>query len=401
MKIGIIREGKVPPDRRVPFTPKQCRKIREIYPQLLMAVQTSPSRAYMDEEYNDNCIVIQEEMSDCDVLFGVKEIPVEYLEEGKTYFFFSHTIKKQQYNKKLLKAVLEKNITLIDYEVLTNKQGTRIIGFGRFAGLVGAYNGLRGWAIRNNVTEPRPAHTLPGVKEMKEEAARLPLSPIKIAFTGEGRVAGGVRELLESMGIKEVSTEEYLQHETFDTPVFVQLRPQDYVAHKEGKPFDFNHFVKHPEAYKGTFNKFTKQTDMLISSAFWDPKSPVLFTAEEMRDENFRINIIADITCDIKGAMPSTLRASIIEDPFYGYNPIIEKEELAFTNNNNITIMAVDNLPNELPRDASKDFGKNLIENVLPSLINGDKEEILARATIASKGKLTERYQYLQDWIDV
>jgi saccharopine dehydrogenase (NAD+, L-lysine-forming) len=400
MKIGIIREGKVPPDKRVPFTPKQCCKIRQKYPQIHVVAQSSPSRAYMDEEYNEQCVVVQDDMSECDVLFGVKEIPVDDLLEGKTYFFFSHTIKKQFHNKQLLKTVLDKKITLIDYEVLSDKEGNRIIGFGRFAGLVGAYNGFRGYAIRNGLPEPKPAHTLEGIKAMKEEAANLKLAPIRIAFTGEGRVARGVRELLESMEMLEVSADEFLSDTPFEQSVFVQLGPKEYVKHSKGKEFDFNHFVNHPEEYESNFLRFCTKTDLLISSAFWDPKSPVLFTDEDMQKPDFSIKIIADITCDIKGAIPSTIRASIIEDPFYGYNPFTKKEELAFTNPKNITVMAVDNLPNELPRDASKDFGKNLIEKVIPCLIGEDTDGIIERASIAKDGQLTERFSYLQDWVN-
>lgn len=399
MKIGIIREGKVPPDKRVPFTPKQCKKIRESYPQVKVVVQSSPTRAYMDEEYDDVCFVPIDDLSDCDVLFGIKEVPIEDLLEGKTYFFFSHTIKKQEYNKKLLQAVLEKNITLIDYELLTNKDGSRILGFGRFAGLVGAYNGFKAYAIRNGLPEPKSAHTLPGKKEMKEEARKISLPPVRIAFTGEGRVASGVRELLQEMMIKEVDVDTYLSSKELQEPVFVQLKPGDYNKHIDGKPFDLKHFFTHPEEYEGNFKRFCSNTDILISSAFWDPKAPVLFTREDMLEESFSIKVIADITCDIKGSIPSTLRSTIIADPFYGYNPKTDKEEEAFYNENNITVMAVDNLPNELPRDASKDFGKSLKQKVLPLLLEGPNNAIIKNATIASGGKLTERFKYLEDWV--
>jgi saccharopine dehydrogenase (NAD+, L-lysine forming) len=399
MKIGIIREGKVPPDKRVPFTPKQCKRIMEKFPKVQVMVQSSASRSYMDEQYDDQCIIIEDSIDECDVLFGIKEVPISELIEGKTYFIFSHTIKKQQHNKGLLKAILEKNIRLIDYELLTDNEGNRLVGFGRIAGLVGAYNGFRGFAIRNKLREPKPAHTLDGIEAMLEEAKKMSLPPIKIALTGAGRVAGGVKELLESMNIKEVDVDSYLKNETFKEAVFVQLKPDAYNMHKEGKAFDLKHFYKHPEEYTGNFKRFYTSTDMFISSAFWDPKAPELFTEEDMRQPDFRIKVIADVTCDIKGSIPSTLRAGIIEDPFYGYNPETESEELAFTNPKNITVMAVDNLPNELPHDASKEFGKSLIEKILPSIVKGDNEGILERATIARDGKLSQRYSFLSDWV--
>lgn len=399
MKIGIIREGKVPPDRRVAFTPKHCKKIREAYPQVKMVVQTSATRAFMDEEYDDLCFVPLDQIDDCEIFFGVKEVPIENLIEGKTYFFFSHTVKKQEYNKKLLQAILQKNITLIDYELLTDENGIRLLGFGRFAGLVGAYNGFRGFAIRNNLPEPKPAHTLAGRNEMKEEAKKLSLPAIKIAFTGEGRVAGGVRELLEEMGVKELDVDTYLSDQKVNEAVFVQLKPGDYNERIDGKPFNLLDFYANPQDYKSNFKRFCSETDLLIASAYWDPKAPVLFTREDILEEQFRIKNIADITCDIKGSIPSTLRASIIEDPFYGYNAKSDSEEEAFTKEENITVMSVDNLPNELPRDASKDFGKNIREKIIPLLVKDPENAILKRATITKDGKLMERFNYLQNWV--
>lgn len=399
MKIGIIREGKVPPDRRVPFTPKQCSKIRDSYPQVKVVVQSSPSRAFMDEEYDDVCFVPIDDISNCDVLFGIKEIPIENLIEGKTYFFFSHTIKKQEYNKKLLQAILEKNTTLIDYELLVDENGMRLLGFGRFAGLVGAYNGFRAYALRNGMPEPKPAHTLHSLKEMCEEARELKLPPIKIAFTGEGRVANGVRELFNDMHLKEVDVDTYLSNEEFNEPVFVQLKPGDYNKHKQGKAFDLTHFIANPSEYESNFKRFCAHTNLFISSAYWDPKAPVLFTHEDTQDQDFLIKVIADITCDIKGSIPSTLRASIIEDPFYGYNPETDDEDIAFFKESNITVMAVDNLPNELPRDASKAFGKDIREKILPLLIDDREHEILANATIVKNGELTKRFKYLEEWV--
>lgn len=400
LKLGLIKEGKIPNDKRVALTPKQCRRLREIYPKVQIMIEPSASRSFMDEEYDEQCFVLNENMDECDVLIGIKEVPVKNLIEGKTYLFFSHSVKKQEHNKDLLKAVLKKNIRLIDFELLTDKQGRRLVGFGRFAGLVGTYNAMRGYSIRYKMPEPKPAHTLNDLKELFLQAQKIKLPPIKIAFTGEGRVAGGVLEILQSMKIKQVTVEEYLAKEHFAEPVFVQLKPADYFQSKKGGTFDFNHFVQNPGEYSGNFKRFCNNTDMLISSAYWDPRSPVLFTAEEMTEPSFRIRIIADITCDIQGAIPSTLRSAIIEDPFYGYNPFTRKEELAFTKPTNITIMAVDNLPNELPRDASEEFGNSLIEKVFPSFMEQDKDGIIERATIARDGALTSRFEYLNSWLN-
>lgn len=400
MKIGILREGKVPPDKRAPFAPAQCKQIFESYPQVKIVVQPSPVRCFMDEEYTDAGIPLQTNLSDCDVLMGVKEVNIEDLIEGKTFIFFSHTIKKQEHNKELLKTILEKNIRLIDYEVLHNENGLRIIGFGKWAGIVGAYNAMRTYAIRYNMPEPKPAHLCANLKELKKEAGKIKLDPIKIAVTGGGRVASGTIEILKSMGIKKVTAEQYLETDKFDKPVYVQLEPGNYVKHKEDKAFDMQHFFANPAEYDGNFKRFCNKTDMLISAAYWDPDAPVLFTREDMQQEDFSIKIIADITCDIEGSIPSTLRPSTIEDPFYGYNPYTGKEELAFVNPKNISVMAVDNLPCELPKDASVDFGSKLIERILPYLVGKDDKGILAKATIAENGQLTANYKYLEDWVN-
>lgn len=400
MKIGIIKEGKQPPDKRVPFSPQQCRQIIERFPGTEVFVQPSTIRCFSDKEYRNAGIQVVENLEHCDVLMGVKEVPIADLIPNKIYFFFSHTIKKQAYNQKLLRAIAEKNIRLIDYEVLTGTDGMRIIGFGRFAGLVGAYNGLLTFGKRNRLFDLKPAHRCDDLQEMKKNVAGLKLPPIKIAVTGDGRVAGGALELLREIPIRQVSVNEFLEKNSTDEPVFVQLSPGDYNSHKEGKDFELLHFFNHPNEYCENFKRFCNTTDLLIAAAYWDPKAPVLFTAEEMKKQDFKIKVIADITCDIEGSIPSTKRASTIDDPVYDYNPQTEEMETAFSSENNITIMAVDNLPCELPKDASLDFGKNLIEKVLPHLIGSDTDGIIKRASITENGNLTERFAYLKDYLD-
>jgi len=399
MKIGILKEGRTPVDRRAPLSPTQCRQLIESFPKARFVVQPSAARCFADEEYDLKSILLDNSLNDCDLLLGIKEVQVNDLIPGKTYMFFSHTFKKQEHNKKLLKAVLEKNIRLIDYELLKDENKVRIIGFGRWAGIVGAYNGIRGYSIRYKLNEPKPAHTFDSYSEMLCQAAKIKLQPIKILVTGNGRVAHGAVELLDILKIKKISGKEFLSDKKYEVPVYSQIDVDEYVKRKKGSAFDMKHFMANPQEYENNFIRFLPVTDMLISAAYWDPKAPVLFTAEDMRKLEFRIRVIADITCDIKGSIPSTLRAAIIEDPFYGYNPYTEKEELAFTSPKNITVMAVDNLPCELPRDAAEDFGKTLVEKVLPEFLTGDKKSILARATITENGKLTEGFKYLEEWV--
>ena len=397
-KLGILREGKTPPDNRVPLTPDQCVEVQKKFKNVQVIVQSSQVRCFSDEEYREKGIPVQEDVSDCDILLGVKEVPIGDLLSGKIYFFFSHTIKKQQYNRKLLQTILQKKIQLIDYEVLTDKNGFRIIGFGRFAGLVGAYNGLRALGLRRNVFDLKPAHRCAGLEEMLYQLNMVNLPPVKIAFTGDGRVASGVLEVLEFMKIRRLLPEQFPETGQPKKPVYTQLLPQHYTRRKDGSAFNLHHFFKHPEMYENTFLPFAHSADVLMAAAYWDPKAPVLFTAEDMKAADFRISVISDITCDIEGSIPSTKRASSIAEPFYDYNPETGDLEAPFSSEKNITVQAVDNLPNELPKDASRDFGRNLIDKVFPSLFGQDADGIIERASVTKAGKLMERFAYLQDF---
>lgn len=398
IKIGLIKENKIPIDKRVPMTPVQCRMAMNAFPQIKIVVQSSEIRCFTDQNYREEGIEVVENVEDCDILMGVKEVPKELLIPDKTYFFFSHTIKEQAYNRELLQTVLQKRIRLIDYEVLTDKDHKRIIAFGRYAGIVGAYNGIWTFGKRYNLFDIRRAYQCFDLEDLKSEFARVKLPAIKIAITGGGRVARGSIEVLHGMMIRRVTPAEYLSQK-FDEPVFTQLNSRDYHVRRDGGVFSREEFHAHPERYKSSFEKFTHETDLLIAGAFWNPVSPVLFTREDCMKHEFRIHVIADITCDIEGSIPSTKRPSTIEDPIYDYNPSDDKVEKPFSEEANITVMAVDNLPCELPRDASRDFGNELINNVLPQFWNEDRDRILARATIAENGELTEEFSYLSHYV--
>jgi len=400
MKVGIIRENKVPIDRRVALTPEQCIEVREKFKGIEIFIQPSKIRCFDDIEYEKLGIGISENLSDCDILLGVKEVNTTDILEEKKYLIFSHTIKKQTYNRELLQEFLSKRSTLIDYEVLTNQQGIRIIGFGRFAGLVGAYSGLRAWGIRNKTFNLKPASQCNDLQEMLEQLQDIQLEPLKIAITGDGRVAGGVLEILDFLGVQRLSPEDYLQVVSPPVPVYTQLLPGDYVRRKDDYEFDLFHFYLNPSMYQNTFLPFAASTNLLIASAYWDPKAPLLFTEEDTKSELFGISVISDITCDIDGSVPTTKRAATIDEPFYDYNPETGELEPPFTSPQNITIQAVDNLPCELPKDASEDFGRNLIDRVFPSLFGEDSEGIINRATITKDGKLVHRFSYLQDFVE-
>ncbi len=400
VKIGIIKEGKVPIDRRVPITPSQAKLIKSQYANVEIVCQSSDIRCFPDEDYLSEGIKVVKDVSDCDILFGVKEVPIPELLEGKTYFFFSHTIKEQEYNRDLLREILKKKIDLIDYECLTNVKGQRIIAFGRYAGIVGAYNGIWTYGKRYNLFDIRRSKDCFDLEDLKTEFAKVKLPPIQIVITGGGRVARGAMEVLLGMGIRKVTPAKLLSDKNVE-PVFAQLSSRDYHVHKEGKEFNRVEFFESPRKYRSTFLDYAHEADILIAAAFWDPNAPVLFTRHDILKNDFNLKVIADITCDIEGSIPSTKQPSTIDDPIYDYDPTTDEVAPALAEEGNITVMAVDNLPCELPRDASTDFGIELINNVLPNLLGEvDKDDTIKRATITKNGELTEDYSYLQGFVD-
>lgn len=399
MKIGLIKEGKVPVDRRVALPPGHAQKVLETYPNVEIVAQESDIRCFPDREYEDSGIKIVQSLEDCDVIFGVKEVPLPSLIAEKTYFFFSHTIKKQSYNRSLLQEVLQKKIRLIDYETLTAKNGKRIIAFGRWAGIVGAYNGILTYGKRYNLFDLRRAHECFDIEDLKSEFSNVKLPPVKIIVTGGGRVTKGAMEVLIGMGIRKVTPRQFLEQH-FEFPVFCQLNVRNYNKKTDGTDFSRNEFYTAPQRYEGDFLQYTQHADILIASAFWDPQAPVLFDRKDMVRNDFKINVIADITCDIEGSIPSTKQPSTIADPVYDYNPCDDQVENPFSDEGNITVMAVDNLPCELARDASMSFGDELVANVLPALLGEDEDGIIRRATIAEEGSLFGKFKYLQDYVD-
>jgi alanine dehydrogenase len=399
INIGIIREGKVPMDKRVPILPEQAKFIKEKYPQVEIFCQSSAIRCVKDAEYEAAGIKVVENIENCDILFGVKEVPIKELIAHKTYFFFSHTIKKQHYNRNLLLEILKKNIRLIDYETLTDQNNNRIIAFGRFAGIVGAYNGLLTYGKKYDLFELPRAKDSFDLESLKKNFNKILLPPVKILISGGGRVSNGAKEVLIDVGVKEVSPDDFL-HQAFSFPVFTQIRSKDYNVRIDNTSYNSQDFYNNPELFTSDFLKFTKITDIFMAAAYWNPQAPRLFTREDMLQKDFSMKVIADITCDIQGSIPCTVQASTISDPFYDYEPVTDMVMPPFTNPEFVTVMAIDNLPGELPRDASESFGNQLINNVIPALIEGDKEGIIKKAIITDGGSLTPRFSYLQDFVD-
>ena len=398
MKFAIIKERKNPPDRRVVFSPEKLAEARKQFPEAEFIVESSDIRVFEDLAYKELGFIVTDHVSDCDVMIGVKEVPIENLIPNKKYFFFSHTIKKQPYNRKMLKAVLEKNIDLYDHETIVGSNGFRLIGFGRYAGLVGAYNGFRALGLRDGLFNLPKVDTLADLNEMKSELDKIDLPNIKILLSGTGKVAHGAKEILDHLRIKQVSDALYLTSK-FTEPVYCLVDVMEYARRKDGKVGDKWEFYKDASGYESNFMPFAKETDYFIAGHFYSNDAPYLFTREDAKHPDFNINLVADISCDIDGPVASTIRPSTIAEPFYGYNPQTEKE-VAFNDKDAITVMAVDNLPCELPKDASEGFGKMFLEHVIPAFFNNDAEGILQRAKITENGKLTKRFAYLQDYVN-
>ena len=399
MKIGIIKEGKTPPDKRVPLSPTQCQEIKQKYPQIDLVVQKSNIRKFKDDDYANAGIDLVDEVTDCDVLLGVKEVPIEDLIANKKYFFFSHTFKKQPYNRKLLQAIIEKNIQLIDWETITNSNGQRLIAFGRFAGIVGCFNGLLGYGLKTKRYKLKSAHLCEDRNEMEGELSMLDLPKnFKLVITGGGRVAGGAIEVLEKTNIKRVSPEDFLST-NFGEPVYTQLDVEDYVKRDDGAFFDIPAFFKNPSGHSSNFMRYAAAADVYVACHYWDNRSPFIFSRDDVKNPNWNISLVADVSCDIDGPVATTLRPSTIANPFYGYDAQSE-EEVDFNIEGSIGVMAVDNLPCELPKDASVSFGEMFIEHVLEPLLGNDPEDIIYRASETKDGQLTPHFAYLQDYLE-
>ena len=325
MKFGIIRERKNPPDRRVVLSPQACQKVLSTFPEARIFVEPSPIRAFDDESYRQLGIPVENTMETCDVLLGVKEVPIDALIPHKKYFFFSHTIKKQPYNRDLLRAILERNIELYDHEVITNPKEQRLVAFGRYAGIVGAYNGFRAYGLKYDLFELPKANALPDQQTLIRELKNITLPNIKILLTGRGRVGNGAREMLDGMGLRRVNVSEYLE-ENFSEPVYCQIDAGEYNKRKDGVRGNKADFFAHPEEYRSNFFRFAKVTDFYIAGHFYGQGAPYLYTREDAKHPDFKIRVVADVSCDIDGPVASTIRPSTIEDPIYGSDPPPENE---------------------------------------------------------------------------
>lgn len=397
MKFGILKERKSPPDRRVVFSPDVLAKLKLTYPAFSVAVESSEDRIFTDDEYRFAGIEVVKDLLNCDILLGVKEIPVADLIENKSYVFFSHTIKKQPHNRQMLQAIIQKNIDLFDYETMIDENNRRLIGFGQYAGYVGIYNSFRGFGLKFGLFKLPKAATLTGKEELIRHLKRLVLPPLKIVITGKGKVGNGVKEILQAIKIKEVSPDHFLTKK-YAQSVFTQLAAADYYKRKDNKEFDFLDFKANPEQYESDFEKYSNVAEMYVSGHFHATGSPEILSRAMLQSKYCNIKLIGDISCDIEGPIASTIRSSTIDEPFYGYLPS-EDKEVDFFHPAAIVVMAVSNLPSELPRDASIGFGEMFAEAIFPSFFNNDKDGVLKRSQITQKGQLTPRFAFLEEYI--
>lgn len=380
------------------LSPQACEWLKDQYPGIDIRVEPSDIRVFSDALYREKNLTISQEMKDCEVLLGVKEVPIRDLIPNTSYFFFSHTIKKQAYNRELLQAVLKNNITLYDHEVITNPKGQRLVAFGRYAGLVGAYHAIRTYGLKQRLFSLPQANDLKDLDALIAQLRTVNLpANVKIVLTGTGRVGNGAAEILDAMGLIKVCQDHFLDRH-FEKAVYCQIDVLDYHKRADGQLASKQDFFKHPELYISDFKKYTEVSDIFIAGHFYGQGAPAFFRMKDIATASFKPVVIADISCDIGHPIPTTLRASTIKDPIYGVDRATGKE-VSYLQDNAIAVMAVDNLPCELPADASEGFGAAFMEYVIPAFFNGDQDGILARAKMTENGKLTPNFEYLSDFV--
>lgn len=400
MKIGIIKETKTPVDNRVALAPEQVSKLNHQFPNHKIVVQKSDIRAFSDDEYIKSGVQVVEDVSDCDVLFGIKEAKIESLIPNKHYVFFGHIAKLQEYNRPLIQAMLQKNLTFTDYEYLVDDTNQRVCAFGWWAGVVGVYYTLRGYGLRTKKFElPKPDLKFT-LDQLIVNLKSIQLPAIKILVTGAGRVSQGAQHVLNSIGATKINEMEFLSTESVNNLTYTVADVNLLVKRMDGNQFEFTDFIKNPRAYESDFMRWAYSTDVLICAHFWGSDAPVYLDQENLRDPKLRICVIGDVTCDILGGIKSTVRPATHANPYYDYNPITEKEEAAFTSERNITVMAVDTCPNALAMDTSRYFGEMLTEHVFLPLLKGEDSKVIRGATIIEEGNLTDKFSYLNDFAE-
>ena len=403
IKIGILKETKTPIDNRVALTPDEIVALKERYPEAEFYVQKSDIRAFTDEEYAKLGIPVVESLENCDVMFGIKEAHVDSLLPNKHYIFFGHIAKMQPYNRPLIKKMIELGITFTDYEYLADDNNVRLCAFGWWAGVVGAYNTLRAYGLRTRKFElEKPSRTFTLDKLLANIKEVMPLCNTSVVITGNGRVSQGAQYVMQQVGATELTPNDFLSRTHTDTLLYTVLKTGNLVRRKSDGSYEKSDFRKNGSEYESVFDQYAFSAEILLSCHYWGPDQPVYLSKELLQDERLTIKVVGDVTCDIEGSIQSTLRASTHDEPFYDYNPTTMSEEAAFSNEHNISVMAVDTCPNALALDTSKYFGETLSEYVFPLILEGRFDDpILSRATILKNGHLTDKYSYLKEYAEL
>lgn len=435
-RIGIRREDMYAWERRTPLVPQDAHELVR-QKGIDLVVQSASKRIFTDEEYRDAGIPVLEELSSCPIIVGIKEVPIPVLESGKVYVFFSHTIKGQRHNMPMLKRLLELDCTLIDYERVTDEAGRRLIFFGNYAGFAGMIDTL--WALGkrlawegtpNPFNEVKRALDYPNLEAAKaaihavgtriaEEGLPSTTDPFVVGFAGYGNVSRGAQEIFDLLPVREITpkalsslrTEQGVSHR--DHVVYkVVFKEHDMVERIDSsRPFDLEEYYRHPERYRGVFERYLPHLTVLLNCIYWEPIYPRLVTKPTIK-EMYRIGrpslkVIGDISCDVNGAIACTVKATEPDNPVYVYDPRSDRAVDGIKGDGPV-ILAVEILPSELPREASSYFSR-VLKGYLPAIAEADFRggfetchlpSPLKKAVIAYRGELTFDYRYIERFLD-
>lgn len=429
--IGIRRENKNIWEKRTPLTPNDIFSLKKDE-NLEFVIQTSPIRAFKDEEYEKAGANVKEDLSECDLIFAVKEIPVQYINKDKTYIFFSHTIKGQKSNMPMLKKIMDLKATLIDYEKVTDEKGRRLIFFGEFAGKAGMIDTL--WALGQRLYNEgmktpflhiKTAHEYDSFKaatlalldvagEIKKQGMHRSLAPFVLGIAGYGNVSRGAQKVLESLPITEIEPKDiaplFEEDEPNNKTIYKVVFKEEHTVEPKSKAdkFELQDFFKHPEKYQSVFKKYLPYLTLLVNCIYWDSRYPRLITkkdAKEMYAEGKkpRLKIVGDISCDIEGGIEFTLKSTDPSQPVFVYDPKKDEAIMGF-NGNGPVVLAVDNLPCELPKESSQEFStvlKKFVPEIAKADFHADFNKLnlppeIKKAVIVYQGELTPDYKYLE-----
>ncbi len=427
-KIGIIGEHK-PGEARIPLTPAQIQQLKIENPQLSISVQPSEQRKFQDAEFSSLGIDMPADLKAADLVMAVKEIAIKDIHSQQAYLYFSHTIKGQNYNMPMLQHILDVGATLLDYELISDEHDRRLVFFGRHAGLAGMVNSLWSYGERQKVLgvdspffKIKQAQDYKDLAEIKsslkdlapEITAWLAGKPaLVVGITGYGNVAKGAQEILDILPLVELSADDLLSVDLSDYSgkiVKVVFKEIDmFETIDRSSSFELQDYFDHPEKYQSKFNTYLNKMNILVSCIYWDTPYPRLITLDEIKAhyaESPSLLVVGDITCDIDGAIQFNSGSTLSPDPVYVYDPETGEKTMGFQGNG-VLLMAVDNLPTELPREASEAFGEALLPFV-PAMGACDYskpfEELdlpleVKKAVIAHGGQLTPDYKYIEKYL--